>query len=277
MACKQFEEQQACSTKNGTYSTKLWSTMIDRKRKPGGFVSLSDVGTLRAAEVYDGGSHYKYCKVKCSSSGNNTKQISYTDVPESERPSTPLSEKETTANLVDHLQHYFTKEGIRLEVATPEKNISYSKLCRFSGGGDVTIISCNGPIVIGVPGMDQDEVTPLKDGDVPTTSNIENKLATNPQSYSDTEEQLFANMHLSSTEALISQLLNGTIDPNKVDRMIAYVTILKPGTNVIALYKLVAPFNEETYVQIEYRRGTIYYWHALSDQVLQYTFRKLTL
>lgn len=60
--------------------------------------------------------------------------------------------------------------------------------------------------MIGVPEMDQDEVTPLKDGDIATTSNIENKLTTNSQSYSDTEQQLFANMHLSSTEALISQL-----------------------------------------------------------------------
>ena len=32
VAIKQFEEQQACSTRDGTYSTKLWSTMIDRKQ-----------------------------------------------------------------------------------------------------------------------------------------------------------------------------------------------------------------------------------------------------
>ena len=104
--------------------------------------------------------------------------------------------RKKTANLVHHLQHYFTEENVPLEIATPRKNISYSKFCRFSGGGDVSIISCNGPVVIGVPGIDQDEVTPLKDGDVATTSNIENKLATNSQSYSDTEQQLFANMHL---------------------------------------------------------------------------------
>ena len=42
--------------------------------------------------------------------------------------------------------------------------------------------------------------------------------------------------------ALISRLLDGTVDPNKVDCMIVYVTILKPGVNVVALYKLVAPF-----------------------------------
>ena len=78
--------------------------------------------------------------------------------------------RKKTANLVDYLQHYFTEEKIPLEVATLKKNISYSKFCRFSGGGDVSIISCNGPIVIGVP---EDEVTPLKDGDVATTSNTE--------------------------------------------------------------------------------------------------------
>ena len=275
MAIKQFEKQEACSTRDGTYSTKLWSTKIDRKGKPGGYVSLPDAGTLRAAEVYDGGSRYKDCEVKCSSS-SGTLQITCTDVPMQIRPSTPLSEKQKTANLVDHLQHYFTEENVPLEIATPKTDINYSSFCRFSGGDDVIIVSHNGPIVIGVPGIDEDEVTPLKDGDVAATSSIENKLATNSQSYSDTEKQLFANMHLSSTAALIPQLLDGKINPSKVDRMIAYGTILKPGTNIVALYKLVAPFNEETYIQIEYMNETIY-WHALFDQVLQYTFRKLTV
>ena len=58
-----------------------------------------------------------------------------------------------------------TLNDIPLEIATQRKNISYSKFCRFSGGGDASIISYNGPVVIGVPGMDQDEVTPLKDGE----------------------------------------------------------------------------------------------------------------
>lgn len=146
MAIKQFEKQEACSTRDGTYSTKLWSTRIDRKRKPGGYVSLPDAGTLRAAEVYDGGSHYKDCKVKCSSS-SGTLQITCIDVPMQKRPFTPLSKKQKTANLVDHLQHYFTEESVPLEVATPKIDINYSKFCRFSGGGDVTIVSRNGPTV----------------------------------------------------------------------------------------------------------------------------------
>ena len=114
-------------------------------------------------------------------------QISYTDVPGPERPSTPLSEKEKNGKSSAPPTALFYRGNVPLEIATPRKSISYSKFCRFSGGGDVSIISCNGPVVIGVPGMDQDEVTPLKDGDVATTSNIENKLATNSQLYSDTE------------------------------------------------------------------------------------------
>lgn len=48
-------------------------------------------------------------------------------------------------------------------------------------------------------------------------------------------------------EALISTLQEGAFD---TDCMIAYGTILKPGANVVALYKLAAPFNKETYIQI---------------------------
>ena len=40
---------------------------------------------------------------------------------------------------------------IPLEVVTQKKDISYSKLAKFSGGGDVTLISSNGSLVIGVP------------------------------------------------------------------------------------------------------------------------------
>ena len=42
----------------------------------------------------------------------------------------------------------------------------------------------------------------IKQGDVTTTSNVENKLATNPTSYEDTEKQLFANMYLSASHIL---------------------------------------------------------------------------
>ena len=227
VAFKIFEKPEACSTRGGRYSFKLRESMINRRRKPSGYVSLPELGTLRAAEVYDGGSHYKNRKVMCSSS-HGTVQLSYEEPPMPVRPSTPLSEKERTANLVDHLQQYFEKEGIPLEVVTQKKDVSYSNLCRFSGGGDVTLISRNGPLVIGVPTGDVDEVTPLKKGDMATTSSIENKLATNSQSYPDTEQQLFANMLLSSTEAFIARLLDGSVDPNEVNHVIAYGTIWNP-------------------------------------------------
>ena len=106
MAIKQFEEEEACSTRDGKYSMKLWSTMIDSKWKPGGFVSLPDVGTLpstfmpvrcpavnsktpsdkvlflflRAAKVYDGGSHYKDCDVTCSFDDVTGIHLTYIDV-----------------------------------------------------------------------------------------------------------------------------------------------------------------------------------------------------
>ena len=43
--------------------------------------------------------------------------------------------------------------------------------------------------------VDDEMITPLKEGDVSTTTNVENKVATNTMSYVDTEEQLLANMH----------------------------------------------------------------------------------
>ena len=67
-------------------------------------------------------------------------------------------------------------KGTPLELVKQKKDVSCSNLCRFSGGGDV---SSNGPLVIEVPKKDKDEVTPLKKGDMATTSNTENKVATN--------------------------------------------------------------------------------------------------
>ena len=40
--------------------------------------------------------------------------------------------------------------------------------------------------------LDEDIITPLKEGDVATTGNLENKVATNAQSYETCEKQLFA-------------------------------------------------------------------------------------
>ena len=77
MALKTVDTREACS--KGGYSTKLSNNVIDRKWKPHGYVSLTVPGTLRAAELYDGGSHYEDCKVKCSSSGIEV-QISYQDI-----------------------------------------------------------------------------------------------------------------------------------------------------------------------------------------------------
>ena len=121
---------------------------------------------------------------------------------------------------------------------------------------------------------DEEEVTPLKEGDVPTITNIENKLPTNPMTYEEMEKQLFANMHLSASKAMITGLISGEIDPSEV---IAYGTIIKPGRNLVTLYKLVGEFNEKTYIQVDYQVETIY-WHNYFDRVLLYNmFNKLCL
>ena len=150
-----------------------------------------------------------------------------------------------------------------------------SKLCRFSGGGYVSIVSSHGVVVIGGTCTDEnEEVTPLKEGDIATTGNIENKLATNAMSYQDTEKQLFANMHKSASEATLVAILNGDLNPNVVNRMVAYGTILKPGTNIVTLYKLVAELNNETYVQVDYQVHTIY-WHSFFNRVSLYMLNKV--
>ena len=56
--------------------------------------------------------------------------------------------------------------------------------------------------------------------------------------------------------------------------MISYGTILKPGCNLVVLYKLVAEFNSDTYIQIDYQVATMY-WHNYFDRVLLYMFNKL--
>ena len=86
---------------------------------------------------------------------------------------------------------------------------------------------------------------------------------------------MFANMHLSATKAMVPKLLDGTIPPDKVERLIAYGTILKPGSNYVALYKLVAPCNGATYVQIDFSVQTLF-WQSLFDRILLYAFNKLS-
>lgn len=147
----------------------------------------------------------------------------------------------------------------------------------FWGGGDVHIISKDGVMVIGGTVLDdeeEEEVTPLKTGDVATTATIENKLATSSLSHEQTEKQLFANMFVSATQAVVSGLINGGLTSSSIERVVAYGTIMKPGTNLVSLYKLIAPFNGVTYVQVDYRIKTIY-WHYFFNRVLQYTFNKL--
>ena len=73
----------------------LKNTMIDRKQKPHGYVSLPEAVVLRTAKVNDSGTHYKNCKVKYFSSDNKV-QINYKDVRRPVQPRTPISEKENS-------------------------------------------------------------------------------------------------------------------------------------------------------------------------------------
>ena len=127
VAIKLFEEQEACSTRDGKYSKKLWSTMIDRKWKPGGYVSLPDVGTLRPAEVYDGGSHYKDCNVTCTFDDVTGMHLTYVDVgPQLKRSSTRAGKNSKSGRPFRGL---FCKGP--LEIATHKEDISYSKFCKW--------------------------------------------------------------------------------------------------------------------------------------------------
>ena len=69
-------------------------------------------------------------------------------------------------------------------------------------------------------------------------------------------------MHTSASETLIAGLIEGKVDPSEVKCMISisFGTILKPGSNLVALYQLVAGLNKETYIQIDYQVKTMY-WH----------------
>ena len=73
---------------------------------------------------------------------------------------------------------------------------------------------------------------------------------------------------------LHSSIIRGEIDPSRIKRVIAYRSVLKPGANIVALYKLVAEFNKETYVQMDYCVETIH-WHSVFDSILLYTFNPL--
>lgn len=177
---------------------------------------------------------------------------------------------------MDHLKKYISEEKLPLCFNDHTAIVNSDDLCRFCDGGNVTLLSNKGSVVIGGTVINEEEITPLKKGDLPTTTNIENKLPTNPTSYKHAEKQLFANMHLSAAQTMISGLIKGDIDPDKVERILSYGAILKPGCNLVALYKLIAVFNQKTYIQIDYNImiQTIY-WHTFFDHVLLYTFNKL--
>ena len=264
-----FQDQEAFSSL-GRHLQKLKDTLIDRARP--WYVELPDAGTLRAAEVFDGGEEYCDTDVQMEVASNKV-CFSYDLIANPWRPRTPPGEKERTEELVRHLQKFITEKNLPLTLEPPAH--SSKSLCIFSGGGDVTIMSSTGCVVIGGTVTDEDLVTPLKEGDVATTSNLENKVPTNPQGYLHCQQQLFANMHLSASMAIISQLLKGTISPNVIERIVSYGTVLKPSVNHVALYKLVAPCNGNTYVQIDYSVQSLY-WHPFFDRILLYTFNKLS-
>ena len=62
-----FNKQEGCSTK-GRFSQALRATLVDRMRKPGGYVDLPRPGQIQAAEVFDGG--LQYCDVNVSQSNS---------------------------------------------------------------------------------------------------------------------------------------------------------------------------------------------------------------
>lgn len=264
-----FLNQEACSSLGRT-SSSLHDRLIDQKND--GYVILPDADTLRAAEVYDGGEKYGSSYVRIDNASGRM-HMTCDMISELGRAHTPPNELSRTNTLTKHLQEFIQEKGLPLTLEPVHKVSQH--LCIFSGGGDLSVISSNGCVVIGGTVTDEDLVTPLKEGDVATTANLENNVATNPQCYEDCEQQLFANMHLSATNALIAQLIDGTITPKEIERVIAYGTILKPGTNYVALYKLVAPFNKETYIQLDFAVQCLY-WHPFFDRVLVYAFNKLS-
>ena len=79
---------------------------------------------------------------------------------------------------------------------------------------------------------DEEEVTPLKAGDVATTATIENKLATSSLSHEQTEKQLFANMFVSATQAIVSGLLSGRLTSSSIEKANNYETWHKLGVLV---------------------------------------------
>ena len=159
----------------------------------GGYITLPDTSKLRVAKVFDGGNKYSKAEVQSTISGVgdriHTVKGKILNIPRPARPDTPLSEKQQTENLIHHLDQFFSVEKLPLSMRVYHGS-KFSDLCWFSGGGDVTIYAKDGVVIIGGTCID-DLMTPWREGDVPITSCIENKLTMNTTSYEDTELQLF--------------------------------------------------------------------------------------
>ena len=63
------------------------------------------------------------------------------------RPGTPLNEKQRTLNFVHHSGDFIASKHLPLTSSVPPYTQCID-LCRYSGGGDVHIISKDGVIVI---------------------------------------------------------------------------------------------------------------------------------
>ena len=275
-----FENLEGCSS-HGRYAKRLMSTLQDRERSCGRYVTLPfSIGKMMAAEVFDGGSIYgdTCSSYSCKPKEGGTEielKLFIKDPKVPARPSTPLSEGQRTTLVTQHLRKVLPKEhpSLSLDVSFDQGNLKGT--CRFSGRGDLTIMSKKGPIVIGgtQTSMTEDD-SPDAKGDCPSTSNVEAKLATNTQSFCESEMQLFANMHLSATYAVVTALLAGKVNPHKIERLIAYGTILKPSSGFCRLYKLLAPCNRETHIKLQYSSTTVY-WHPVFNRILKYMCLKL--
>ena len=99
-----------------------------------------------------------------------------------------------------------------------------------------------------------------------------NKHPVNTKSYDDTEMQLFANLHLSASQFIVTGLVEQSLSTIDII-MMAYGLVLKPASNQVILYKLVAEFNKPTYIQIE----SGLFWRVHFNRALRYTFDKLMI
>ena len=151
---------------------------------------MPETNNLRATEVFDGGVDFEDVDKQCTSDGDMVQVTYKMMLLELKNPQTLPSEQQ---NIVGILQKFILME----QTLTPMREVYLSKICRFSGSGDVTVYSSDGIVVIGGTYTDNEETTPLKEGDVATTTN---KSPTNPATYKTTEKQLFAKMHLSASE-----------------------------------------------------------------------------